>query len=558
MGVPALACVDSPVEVRHSEWRWVAACALLVLVLTSAPYIAGWRIAADSPGLTFGGFVIGVDDGNSYIAKMGEGARGHWLFTIAYTSEPHEGVPFFLFYILLGKLAGMLPGSPASLPCRMIWVYHLARLVFGAGLLLMVYRFVAEFLPTIRMRRLAWLMVTVGGGLGWLLLALGLGDWLGSPPLEFILPEGFTFLTVFFLPHVAFGRILLLGGMLIWLRGAERLAAGESAWRAAVSAGLCWLVMGLIVPFYPVVVGVVVGATLLAWRAAEKRCPRHRAWISLIAGLIVSPVLLYSAWVFMTNPVMKGWSAQNKILSPLVPHYLAAYLIPGLVASLGVSWVMRQRPGRRYWLLVAWVLSAPLLLYAPFSLQRRLIEGYQVPLCTLAALGLGRVAWPRVADRLERPKLAVIGLMALMIPSSLLLVAGSTLSAMDKGAPIFHVADEVAVSNWLIRNAPEGALVVSGYESGNFLPAWSPVRSYYGHGSETIDLAIKRQNIERFYSEGTEDAWRRSFLTLNAVCYVLEGPAERVLGGFRPIEADYLELVYAQGEWELYEFAESN
>jgi hypothetical protein len=545
------------VGVQRREWQWVLAGAVLVLALTSIPYVAGWEAAAGNPELTFGGFVIGVEDGNSYLAKMAQGARGHWLFRIVYTSEPHDGVLFFLFHILLGKGAALLPGPAAALPVRLIWVYHLSRLICGLGLLAMVYRFVAEFLPTVPLRRLAWLMVALGGGLGWLLLALGLGDWLGSPPLDFILPEGFTFLTVFFLPHVALGRMLLLGGMLVWLKGAERLADGELNPWAGIWAGPIWLLMGLIVPFYPAVAGVVVGATLLAWWAAEQRFPSRRVRLSLIAGLIAAPAVLYSAWVFVTDPVMKGWAAQNLILSPPVPHYLAAYLLPGLLAAGGAAWVWRRRPGRRYWLLVAWVLAVPLLLYAPFNLQRRLIEGYQVPLCTLAVLGADRAIWPRLGRRVSRPWPLAAGLLLLLIPSSLVLVAGSTLAVMATESPIFHVSEEVAVAAWLTENAPEGALVVSDYGSGNFLPGWAPVRSYYGHGPETIEFATKKENVLRFYAAETDDGWRRSFLAANGVRYVLEGPAERALGGFQPADAVYLRPVYRKGDWALYEFAGS-
>jgi hypothetical protein len=333
--------------IHRREWRWVATVSFCILAFTCLPYLLGWGVAAGSDtGLTFGGFVIGVEDGNSYLAKMAQGARGHWLFHIVYTSEPHDGALLLLFYILLGKLAALLPGAGADLPLRLIWTYHLARLVCGAGLLAMVYRFVAEFLPTVGLRRLAWLMIALGGGLGWLLLALNMGDWLGSPPLDLILPEGFLFLTIFLLPHIALGRTLLLGGGLIWLEGAKKLASSElRKQRAALWAGVLWLTMGLIVPFYPLVAGMVVGGTLLAWCLLERRFPGREVAFSLLAGMILSPVVLYSAWVFTTNSVMAGWAGQNLILSPPPPHYVAAYLLPALLAAAGVLWVWRAAGG---------------------------------------------------------------------------------------------------------------------------------------------------------------------------------------------------------------------
>ncbi|NIV33482.1 MAG: hypothetical protein GWN58_29745, partial [Anaerolineae bacterium] len=67
--------------------------------------------------------------GESYYAKMQQGARGDWLFHLAFTSEPHEGAFIFTFYLALGHLAAAL-GLPIPL------VYHLARICAGLFLLL--------------------------------------------------------------------------------------------------------------------------------------------------------------------------------------------------------------------------------------------------------------------------------------------------------------------------------------------------------------------------------------------------------------------------------------
>ncbi|MCX7680585.1 MAG: hypothetical protein N2508_01235, partial [Anaerolineae bacterium] len=155
---------------------------LLVLLMTSIPYLLG--IAQGTQERIFGGFVYALEDCYSYLAKMRLGAAGRWLFRIAYTPEPHPGTLFFPFHILLGKLATLLPG--ADLTARMVWVYHGARLVCGMVLLLTIYRFLTALTrPEERtLRRLAWLMTAWGGGLGWLLVALGRPDWLGSTPLD--------------------------------------------------------------------------------------------------------------------------------------------------------------------------------------------------------------------------------------------------------------------------------------------------------------------------------------------------------------------------------------
>ena len=86
--------------VTRTEWRWVVVWIIIALIVTSVPYVIGWL--RSTPDHVFGGFVIAIEDGNSYLAKMNEGAHGAWLFTLPYTSEPHTPSLFYLFYLLLG------------------------------------------------------------------------------------------------------------------------------------------------------------------------------------------------------------------------------------------------------------------------------------------------------------------------------------------------------------------------------------------------------------------------------------------------------------------------
>ena len=216
--------LQSPVS--RDELRFVLLVGILALAVTSIPYVIGAMTTPEDR--VFGGFVIALEDCYSYLAKMRQGAEGAWLFHIAYTSEPHMGTFFFPFHLLLGKIAALLPGT--DLTARMVWVYHVARWVVGLGLLLTVYRFLAEFVEQVIVRRVAWLMVAFGGGLGWLIVALGKSRWLGFEPLDFILPEGFTFLVLFAFPHIALGRTLLLWGILFLLR----------AWLAEPPRGAEW------------------------------------------------------------------------------------------------------------------------------------------------------------------------------------------------------------------------------------------------------------------------------------------------------------------------------
>src|SRR5690349_8549768 len=112
---------------EKSDRRWVWGWSLFTLALASLPFLLVYVLTP--PGGHFMGLAFNALDSNSYLAKMEQGARGDWRFSLVYTSEEHSGEYVYLFYILLGKVQGLV-GLPN------IVVYHLARVLFGLGLLL--------------------------------------------------------------------------------------------------------------------------------------------------------------------------------------------------------------------------------------------------------------------------------------------------------------------------------------------------------------------------------------------------------------------------------------
>ncbi len=296
----------------RAELRWVLIASLAVLLLASLPTLYAWsRADADH---VFTGFVYNTEDGNSYIAKMRLGARGEWLFHLFYTPEEHEGALVVTFYLALGKLA-------AATGMSLVLVYHLARVVLGIGFLLTIYAFVSFFTADLATRRLAWMLVATGSGLGWLLTLLGAGNWLGNLPLDFWVPEAYVFLVLYNLPHLALAEGLLLWAMMWTLRAFERQDA-----RWCLPAGLAAFVMTWIVPFYAGVLATALGAHLLALLIRRRQIPWREIGLAALTGLLAVPPVAYNAWLFTTNPAFRTWAAQNLILSPHPLHYVLGYI----------------------------------------------------------------------------------------------------------------------------------------------------------------------------------------------------------------------------------------
>ena len=532
-----------------NEILWATAWALLVLSLTSLPYLLGCYLS--SPEMHFSGFVIAVEDGNSYIAKMGQGARGEWLFHLPYTSEDHDGAILYPFYLLLGKVAGLSGLSLVS-------VYHLVRLLCGLLLLWMVYVFVSYFVSFIALRRIAFLLICFSSGLGWLLLTLGLAS---DTPIDFILPEAFTFLIVYAFPHLALARTLMLGMFILTLTAFRR---GGFPW--AILAGAACFLVGLLVPFYVGVAYVVLGSYLVALFWRRRQIPWRELELTAVVAFISAPVLLYYGYVFWTNPTFSVWAEQDQILSPHPLHYVFGYAILALLAIGGIGYVLRRAESQRLFL-ASWALVVPPLLYMPFNFQRRLAEGFQIPLCILASLGLARYVLPAVTrsgltrnltrfQRYTRSKLrrfVTTAIILLIMPSNLLLVANGLIHVSYLSPPIFHERMELEAMDWLAAHTQPSDTVLSSYEVGNYIPARAGNRVLLGHCSETIHAVEKENVVRQFFQVQTSDAYREEILRRYKIAYLFYGPIESALGDFQPATSPILEEVFTNGRYAIYE-----
>ncbi len=540
------------------ERRWVLRFALFVMALTTIPYLVGYARQGDE--WRFSGFVFGVEDGNSYIAKMLSGAYGAWLFRTPYTAMGQKGVIAFLPYLILGKLA-----APPGVHEQLVALFHFFRYVSGTLAIFATYEFLATFLELKPLRRLGLVLATLGGGLGWIMLLIGHFDWLGSLPLDFYSPETVGFLSLYGLPHLSLARAGLLWGLVAYVRAmkgeGQNLPSGQArslGWDGTKVGGW-WLVTGLAQPLTALVMGVVMSLHLLllailkvvgGWKKAQDDWNR---WVKLlkqviVAGLIAAPFLLYNAVVFSTDPFLKAWTSQNIISSPHPLHYLLAY---GLLLPLAIWGGLRLARESRWegWLVMVWVLALPFLVYLPVNIQRRLSEGAWVAVVLLAMKGLEGLT----ASRGHRSAWIKYALLAFSLPSTLILIGGGMLTAYQPMQPAFRPREEVRAFEFLEGYARGGEVILSAYETGNALPAWAPLRVVIGHGPESVGLPLLQRQVEAFFQNGSEDEMRLALIREQKVSFVFWGPRERSLGDWDPAAASYLRRVYRSGSYEIFE-----
>jgi hypothetical protein len=544
-------------RVTRAEWRWVVVFTAIVVLFSLLPYLLAY--SAQGTAWRFSGFVLAVEDGNSYIAKMRLGSDGAWLYRLAYTTEPQSGALIYLPYLLLGKLA-----ARPALHEQLVALFHLARLAASAALIVATYRFLARFVESIALRRWGLVLATLGGGLGWLALAIGGGR--GPMPLEYYSPESFGFLSLFVLPHLAAARALLLLALL-WYLDASSGADRRGGWKAGLAlAGvwffqplnvlIAWLLIGLgfLISYARTIVGRKSTREPASAEAAGSvsRHGTNRGGLALAqAVLIPAPLVLYSAIAFTTNPALRQWTAQNVITSPTVLEYLLGYglILPFVVAGLVTAWRANEIGAN---MLVGWVIAMPLLVSLPVNLQRRLAEGVWVAAAALAMMAIA--AWERRRGG-GMPRLIAVLLTALALPSTALLFVSSVGASVQPVAPLFIPAAEARAFAWLDENAAPGSIVLTNFATGNALPAYARVTPYVGHGPETLFIASKRPQVEHFFAAEATGLERVVLLGMSEANYVILDPADALGRDPAPLIAvPGMQVRFEEAGWRVLEY----
>lgn len=508
--------MSRPIQRYVGQYWSLFAAIFVLLVWITLPYlVAAWGSNKD---YVFGGFLLNPLDGNSYLAKMYEGFRGDWRFTLPYTAEKGRGAYLFLFYILLGHL-----GRELNLP--LILVYHLARLFCAVVMIIALWRFWEDLFPERGIHQVAFVASVFGLGMGWLVVPFGVVT------SDFWVSEAYPFLSAYTNPHFPLALALLL-----FILRLDQLTRG-------IGYGVSAALLALISPFGLVLALLVMGL-LAVWDVAPRFASLARSGLARRAVWVFlggAPILAYQVWAISSDPLLANWNRQNLTPSP-PPWDLVISLSPWLWLSLPGGWWVVKKGSTSQRLLVAWLLISLILLYLPWGLQRRMMVGIYIPVVGLAAERLGSLlANPR------RLWVATTGSLLLVLPTHLLILLAVVYGIRTHDPQLFLMRDEVASYTWIESNTPPEALIMASPQSGLFIPAYTGRRVIYGHPFETVDAESNKNLVEEFFSSGEERIAR----TLpGEVDYVFYGPREQRLG--KGTNLEMFPVVYRNSQVVIY------
>jgi hypothetical protein len=408
--------------------------------------------------------------------------------------------------------------------------FHAARVLASICLFWVLSVFLSRFLKleSTSARRI-FLLLAFCSGVGWLAFPAGVFT------SDFWVAEAYPFLSSYANPHFPLGLALVLG---IFILIDER----PGVFRISAIFGLS-LFLAVVLPF-----GVVIAAMLLfglaVWQWIEKK---GVAWQGLIAfGLGGVPFVLYQEWVSLTHPVLQGWNAQNLTPSPPIWDFILSFSPIFLLAIYGVwvAWQSRhQGSGMR--LLILWFILGLVLIYFPFSLQRRFMFGFYIPAACLGVVGLQKIT----QDNARKWLWPLIFFLSIM--TNVILILAGVFGVQTHAPAIYLQKSESQALAWISANTPASSIILASPEMGLFIPAYTGRKVLYGHPFETVNAVQEMSAVQSFFKGGLTSQEQEKFITDNKIGYIFWGPREQALGS--PVILTRMKAVFQVGNVSIYQ-----
>jgi len=590
----------------------VASC----LLLLALPYL--WALLIAPPGYEYGGLLYNPDDQNVHLSWARQAREGHFFLRDVMTTENLSGSEKPLFNNLFTSAIGVL-----SLITRLplVVVYHLLRLIFSALALWWFWLLCRELTPDRRVRLTALALAAFGGGAGWLLPLFPNRIFMDRPdvPNGLMMPEAFTFTSALVFPLMIASVALLALVFLLTLR-----ARANGNLRLAFTAASAAFVLSNIHTYDAIPLFAIMALWALAgfnsqahhmsthapdatsangqagepqmrepqmrepqmrepqmrepqMREPQMREPQMREtqterarieqarieqarWLAplIVAGGLLPP-LIYQVYVFRNSSEFRIKGSTPTPAPALVDVFLS-YGPLMMLAMVGAFVVWREGRAR---LMVVWAIACLILIYAPVSFARKMIEGLHLPLCFLAASGLvalvSRIKMP-AARRVSIEKMLIAGAVGVMSVSSLQFVAWCLGNAVDNNRarisvlmpPLYLSSGDAAALRWIAsRNTTErdGAILCLPL-LGNYAPRETGRNVFVGHWAETLNFQPKLGEMTAFYKNRMNAEQARQWLRDNRIGYVIIGKYEKELGATLPLD---LKMLHEEGGTKVYE-----
>lgn len=433
-------------------------------------------------------------DTNFQVSYMRFGQRHGVLLQNTYTTIPHKEVFVYHFYTMLGMINHVLLLDPFLL-------FHLASIVMTILLILVCYYVVHIFFRDQLYRIGAFITIVLGGGLGFL-------PFLPSADTKV---AGFTMINAFERGHDAFSTLLLLltfSFIFLFVKTREKKFIVQSLLFSVLS-------ITMHPPFAAmyVVTGILVSLYLLK-KNGKFDFISYPIWV-LVLFTIYYLIVLFP---LSQSPGFAGVVGQNLFAVDTL------LLVFGFgIASFFLGWTLFFSKNNEEEILFVklffWIQLFFTLL--PFGFHLYYVKGLHVWGMILAFFGIRDFIKSRQTQR------TIVIFVVMLALLTRIYVFNTLLHASPKNSFFFLTKQEGKTLEFM-SSLPADTAVLSLYRIGNYIPAFSDTKVYYGHKFQTPNNQETLRNTQLFYTQMNEKE-QKEFVRKNNINFIYYGLEEAKL-----------------------------
>ncbi|MDP1545428.1 MAG: hypothetical protein Q8L87_05345 [Anaerolineales bacterium] len=389
--------------------------------------------------------------------------------------------------------------------------------------------------------RTAFLLATLGSGLGWLQLIF---DWAPGPitPIDFWQIDSHVFFSLSLFPHFAFVTAGMCILFIFWLEYLEK-----PRWQPILWMAITGTMVQLVNPIALATVDAgLAGAMFMGWWKDRRIRWQDFHTIGLVA-IVQSPLLAYNYWVLNNDPIWSQFTVQNRTPSPPLEYYLWGFAPFLPFAIIGTIDLLRNR-SRASAASLFWIITGFALAYAPLLIQRRFLQNITIPLAILAVQGLMRLFGMSSAQSpfMKRWRSGLVFLFVFVASlSSIQLSLGRALYLQTHPEDLYYPSSLDDAVEWFRDHAQYNDFVLGAEKTSQVLAQKAGLRAYFGHEMETLDYEGKKEQVNSFFA-GSADG-----LASPPIQWVVYGPYEQATNpAFQP--PTNLELVFDVRNLKIY------
>lgn len=460
-------------------------------------------------------------DVNAYVSYIRYGQNFGMMLENTYTTIPHSGVFVFQLYTLLGVVNRIFHLDP-------FLIIHLASIMISIFLVASVFFLVKQFIESKKDRLPVVLVILLGGGLGFIPQFL-------SKSAEMITPD-FNFVKPFNVPHDGLSILLTIFSLGHFYR-----FSGTFQKKDIVLAVLAGFGSAIFHPYK------LLWLVLIGFITAILNKEQFKSLITYPLSLIALFLLYFpfSFYPFINNPGFAGIANEKFINTNLGALLLG---LGFLVVSAAWGLFNSDTEKEKIKFLGTVFIIQVILLFMPFAYARQFIPTIFVWVALLAYFGIKDMLikypyrfalWAGVLLCAISPIYIFINLFIVKPTNQYYFLTKLEGEMIDK-----------------INNIPGQSAILSMYRIGNYLPAMTDNKVYFGHFYQTPNSQESLKNAQLFFLKMSEKE-QREFLNLNHIDYIYYGLEEQALRTNFKLELNnpfpYFKIVYQNGSIIFYD-----